>query len=92
MIQDLGLARIARVEIVTEVDRGHLSEFWHSAEPTQEELLQAMVAHGATAVIAVPPASGPINPVHWSRLGSSEYWLWQPGNRGLAKQIQVDEP
>jgi hypothetical protein len=75
---DLVVERILRVEIVAEVDYNHAPDFWTSPLTTQHALLQAFAAQGVKAVIATSPALNAENQSEWSRLGSTQYWVWRP--------------
>ncbi len=77
-VSDLGAERILRVQIIAEVDNAHTREFWSSSSATQAELLSAFASRGAKAVIATSPALTAKNESDWTRLGSTQYWVWRP--------------
>jgi hypothetical protein len=77
-VSDFGAERILRVQIVAEVDHGHAGEFWSSSSATQAELLRVFASRGAKAVIATSPALSAENQSQWTRLGSTQYWVWRP--------------
>jgi hypothetical protein len=77
---DLGIERIARVEVREEVDYEHAREFWAAPPSTQADLLRVFAARGAKAVIANLPRIGAGNRLHWIHLGSTQYWVWLPGD------------
>jgi hypothetical protein len=76
-VTDLGIERIARVEVVAEVGIGDAHRFWTSPSNDQNAILGLFATNGAKAVIATAPEpskafSG------WSRLGRTQYWVWLP--------------
>lgn len=75
---DLGIERIARVEVVAEVDIEHANEFWTSPESAQNELLSIFISQGAKAVIATTPKLNERNSAEWTQLGATQYWVWLP--------------
>jgi hypothetical protein len=77
-VSDFGVERILRVQIVAEVDHVHAGEFWSSSSATQAELLRVFASRGAKAVIATSPALTANNESEWTRLGSTQYWIWRP--------------
>ena len=77
---DIAMERIARVQVSAEVDFEHAEEFWSSSPATQNQLLQTFASHGAKAVIATSPQLTPINQADWTRLGSTQYWVWLPSS------------
>lgn len=79
----LALARIARVQVVAEVDLDHAAEFWSAPVSTQQDLLQAFALRGVKAVIAGSPKFSASNQADWVRLGSTPYWVWRPGGQQL---------
>jgi len=76
--EDLGIERIARVEVAAEVDIEHTNEFWTAPESTQKELLNAFTSRGAKAVIATTPKLNDRNSSEWKQLGATQYWAWLP--------------
>jgi hypothetical protein len=83
IVIDLGIERIARTEIVAEVDWEHAQEFWSAPPNTQREILDLFAARGAKAVIATLPKDGPKNSSEWIHLGTTQYWAWLPGTNRL---------
>jgi hypothetical protein len=79
---DIAMERIARVQVSAEVDFEHAKEFWSSSPATQNRLLQTFASHGARAVIATSPQLTPTNQADWTRLGSTQYWVWLPSSFG----------
>jgi hypothetical protein len=75
---DVAVERIARVQVSAEVDFEHAKEFWGSSPGTQKELLQTLASHDARAVIATSPQFTPDTQAEWTRLGSTQYWVWLP--------------
>jgi len=76
-VTDLGIERVARVEVVAEVAIGDAHRFWISPSSDQNVILGLFASNGARAVIATAPDS--LNALHgWSRLGSTHYWVWLP--------------
>lgn len=80
ILTDFGVERVARVEISTEVDFTRTNEFWSASRETQNQVLDAMAAHGAKAVIATQPQLNRVNQSDWIHLGATDYWAWQPGS------------
>jgi len=76
---DLGVERVARIQVAAEVDLQHVLEFWSAPLTTQQEILNLFASRGARAVIAIPPTKGLQNNSEWIHLGSTRYWLWLPG-------------
>jgi hypothetical protein len=77
-VSDYTVERILRVQIVAEVDREHIADFWSASFATQQSLLSAFAARGVKAVIATSPILNGENQAEWSRLGSTQYWVWRP--------------
>ena len=73
---DLGIERIARVEVITEVDLTHAREFWTAPLERQQAILNVFAAQGIKAVIATEPRLSDANRSDWKRLGTSRYWVW----------------
>jgi len=84
IVMDLGIERVARVEVVAEVDFEHAQEFWASPLSTQREVLDIFASHGARAVIATLPKSQPGIDSRWIHLGSTQYWVWLPDKNTAA--------
>ena len=78
LVSDFGPERILRVQIAAEVDYAYASKFWSSSSTVQAELLHAFASKGAKAVIATSPALTAENQSEWTRLGSTQYWIWRP--------------
>ncbi len=78
ILTDFGVERVARVEISTEVDFTRTDEFWSAPGEVQNQVLQAMAAHGAKAVIATQPELNSANQSSWIHLGTTDYWAWLP--------------
>ena len=77
-VTDLGIERIARVEVVAEVGIGDSARFWSSSRDTQDAILNLFASRGATVVIATLTEPVPKIRPEWTRLGSTEYWAWFP--------------
>jgi hypothetical protein len=77
-VSDLAVDRIARVEVVAEVDYSYAKQFWRVPIQQQESVLQLFAAQGVKAVIATDPLLTPTNRPQWKQLASSEYWAWIP--------------
>jgi hypothetical protein len=77
-VTDLGVERIARVEVVAEVGIGDFHKFWSSPSNDQNAILRLFALSGARAVIATGPDSGPRAVSSWRRLGPTHYWIWLP--------------
>jgi hypothetical protein len=77
-VTDLGVERIARIEVVSEVDFAHAKEFWSAPPGTQQQILTVFAAQGTTAVIATSPPLDGVKQSDWQRLGSTRYWVWLP--------------
>jgi len=75
---DLGIERIARVEIISEVDLTHAREFWTAPEDTQHKILNIFWSQGVKAVIATEPRLSDANRAEWKQLASTKYWVWLP--------------
>ena len=75
---DLGVERIARVEIITEVDLSHAREFWTAPMGTEHKILNIFASQGVKAVIATEPSLSDANRAEWKQLASSRYWVWLP--------------
>jgi hypothetical protein len=80
LVTDLGIERIARVEVVSEVDFAHAREFWSASTSTQQQILALFAAEGTTAVIATAPPLDGVIQSDWQRLGSTRYWVWLPSS------------
>jgi len=84
LLTDLAIERIARVEVVTEVDFTFAKHFWASPLETQRQILRLFIANGAKAVIATKPELTDANRQEWEQLASSQYWVWvASGDRSL---------
>jgi len=77
LVYDYAVERILRVQVVAEVDREHVSDFWSSPFATQQSLLRTFSSRGAKVVIATSPKLGGENQSEWARLGSTQYWVWR---------------
>jgi hypothetical protein len=77
-LTDLSIERIARVEVIGEVDYTHAEEFWSAPIEKQDQILSLLASAGAKAVIATTPALTDSNRPDWRQLGSSRYWVWMP--------------
>jgi hypothetical protein len=82
LVTDLSIERIARVEVVAEVDFTVASSFWTAPIETQRQILELLTANGAKAVIATRPQLTDANRSEWERLASSQFWVWLP-SRGV---------
>jgi hypothetical protein len=78
IVYDYAVERILRVQIVAEVDRDHASEFWDRPLVSQQDLLRTFASRGVKAVIATSPQLSAENQFEWTRLGSTQYWVWRP--------------
>jgi hypothetical protein len=76
-VTDLGIERIARVEVVAEVGIGDAHRFWTSPSNDQNAILGLFATNGAKAVIATAPEPSKVFS-GWSRLGRTQYWVWLP--------------
>lgn len=83
-VMDLGIERVARVEVVAEVDFEHAQEFWAAPLNTQQEVLDTFISHGARAVIATLQKNQPGVDSRWIHLGSTRYWIWLPDKNPAA--------
>jgi hypothetical protein len=77
-VVDLGIERIARVQIAAEVDNSRTSDFWAAPPSTQNSLLDLFASRGIKAVIATFQTPVPANMNGWIHLGSTQYWVWLP--------------
>jgi hypothetical protein len=78
ILTDLSIERIARVEIIGEVDYTHAKEFWSAPIEKQHQILSLLASAGAKAVIATAPELTDAGKSDWKQLGSSPYWVWMP--------------
>lgn len=78
LVYDLGAERIARVEVVAEVDYEQAADFWKAPLAVQDEVVRTLLAHGAKVVIATMPQLTSANRSEWVELGSTGYWVWKP--------------
>jgi hypothetical protein len=81
LVSDYGMERVLRVTIVAEVDYAYAAQFWTAPIATQQDLLGAFAARGVKAVIATSPRLSPENQSEWTRLGSTQYWVWRPSGQ-----------
>jgi hypothetical protein len=77
-VTDLGIDRIARVEVVAEVGIGDSPKFWSSSPHTQDAILNLFASRGAKVVIATLTGPIPKTRSEWARLGDTQYWAWLP--------------
>ena len=77
-VTDLGIERIARVEVIGEVGIGDAQLFWNAAPETQQAILQLFASRGARAVVATAIEASPATHSQWNHLGSTRYWAWYP--------------
>jgi hypothetical protein len=77
-VTDLGIERIARVEVVAEVGIGDSARFWSSSRDTQDAILNLFASRGARVVIATLTEPVPKIRPGWTQLGSTQYWAWIP--------------
>jgi hypothetical protein len=75
---DLGIERIARVEIAAEVDRSRAKEFWQQPLRTENTLLNILASRGIKAVIATIDDPHDGGRPGWIHLDSTQYWVWMP--------------
>ena len=80
-VVDLGIERIARVQIAAEVDNSRTSDFWAAPSSTQNSLLDLFASRGIKAVIATFQTPVPANMNGWIHLGATQYWVWLPEKR-----------
>lgn len=73
---DLGVERIARVEIAAEVDRSRANEFWEQSLDRENALLNVLASRGIKAVIATIDDPHVAGRPGWIHLGSTQYWVW----------------
>ena len=88
---DLGIERIARVEIITEVDLTHAREFWTAPMDTQHKILNIFASQGVKAVIATEPRLSDANRAEWKQLGSSRYWVWLPTSTQMIHKVALTD-
>lgn len=77
-LTDLSIERIARVEVIGEVDYTQAKKFWSAPIEQQKQILSLLASAGAKAVIATTPELTDANRPDWRQLGSSRYWVWMP--------------
>jgi len=77
-VTDLGIERIARVEVVAEVGIGDSPKFWKSSLATQHAILNLFASRGAKVVVATLTQPTPDVRPGWTQLGSTQYWAWIP--------------
>lgn len=65
-------ARLARVHIVAEMDRG--ADFWQLSQAKQQEVLGALAASGAKLAVTNLPPPGGADANGWVRVGSTTYY------------------
>jgi hypothetical protein len=82
LVSDFGVERVLRVTIAAEVDYAYATQFWMAPIATQQDLLDAFTAQGVKAVIATSPKLSSGNAAEWTRLGSTQYWVWLPSRHG----------
>jgi hypothetical protein len=78
VVNDLGIERIARVGVVSEVDLGDSQQFWNAPRETQRQILSLFAKAGAKAVIATSPQLTNADRDEWIRLANTHYWVWLP--------------
>ncbi len=76
-VSDYAAERILRVQIAAEVHHDYADEFWSSPLATQQSLLNQFAALGVKAVIATSPRLSAENKSEWTRLGSTQFWVWR---------------
>jgi hypothetical protein len=76
-VSDYAAERILRVQIAAEIHHDHADEFWSSPFATQQSLLNQFAALGVKAVIATSPRLSAENKSEWTRLGSTQFWVWR---------------
>jgi hypothetical protein len=81
LVSDFGMERVLRVTVAAEVDYSKAAQFWSSPLATQQDLLSAFAARGVKAVIATSPRLSSENQSEWTRLGSTQYWIWRPSGQ-----------
>jgi len=77
-LTDLAIEKIARVEVIGEVDYTQTKEFWSAPIETQGKILSLLASAGDKAVAATTPVLTDANMRDWRQLGSSRYWVWMP--------------
>ena len=78
VVNDLGIERIARVGVVSEVDVTDIQQFWNASPETQSQILSLFSKVGAKAVIATSPQLTNADRQQWIRLANTRYWVWFP--------------
>src|SRR5215469_11611405 len=78
MLTDLSIERIARVEVIGEVDYTQAKKFLSAPIKNQKQVLSLLASAGAKAVIATAPELTDASRPGWRQLGSSRYWVWMP--------------
>jgi hypothetical protein len=78
---DIAIERINRATVTAEVDLDEAESFWSAPIETQHDLLEIFVQRGVKAVVATSPKLNPSNQSEWTRLGSTQYWVWQPNGQ-----------
>jgi len=85
-VNDLAIERIARVEVVAEVDFTQTKSFWTAPIERQHQALQALASGGAKAVIATQPELSDANKADWTQLAATRYWVWFPSGSAPHKK------
>ena len=78
MVNDLGIERIARVGVVSEVDLLDTQQFWNAPLERQRQILSLFAKAGAKAVIATSPQFTNADRNEWIHLANTRYWAWLP--------------
>jgi hypothetical protein len=75
---DIAIERIDRATVTAEVDLDEAGSFWSAPIETQHDLLEIFAQRGVKAVVATSPKLNPSDQSEWTRLGSTQYWVWEP--------------
>jgi hypothetical protein len=78
---DIAIERITRATVTAEVDLNDADKFWSAPVATQRDLLEIFALRGVKAVVATSPKLNLSNQSEWTRLGSTQYWVWQPSGQ-----------
>jgi hypothetical protein len=79
-LNDLGVERLSRTEVVAEIDFTQAKRFWAAPVETQHRALHALASRGAKVVIATQPQLKDDNRPDWKRLAATQYWVWIPSD------------
>ena len=89
IVNDLGVERIARVEVVAEVALAQSHAFWAATPLQQWMTLQTLCADGAKAVIATKPTTDDPAKFGWKQLGATPFWAWLPNAKAPVMESRL---